>query len=141
MTGLGEKVADFPPAASLQPRVRVLDRIAAILEAAPTHGPSGLPGAYSHRALAQLVYGADDPTAAQLSAVRRAVAKLVTSGRATRDRDRRQDDTAGYRTHERRRGGYVFKYANPERVVAVRRAPTAADREARAAALERIARR
>src|SRR4051812_25723808 len=107
----GAKVAELPAHASLQPpsRVRVLDRVAAILDGAPTHEPSGFPTAYSHRSLGRQVYATDDPTAAQLSAVRRAVAKLVAEGRAERDPDRRWDvdpaERLRYRSHERVRGG------------------------------------
>jgi hypothetical protein len=39
---------------------------------------------YTHRALAERVYGTSRPTPAQLSAVRRAVAKLVAEGQAWR---------------------------------------------------------
>jgi hypothetical protein len=43
---------------------------------------------YTYRALAANVYGTDPPTASQLSAVRRAVARLVAQGEAWRHPER-----------------------------------------------------
>jgi hypothetical protein len=133
------------------PRTPVTDRIAAILGAAPTI-QSGHPMAYTYRDLATEVYAADEPTAAQLSAVRRAVAALVAEGRGERDPEREPGTGAG--THRRTRppATEVEKgrledlrdaglptgrlYANPPGV-AIRRPMTDADREARAAVLAR----
>jgi hypothetical protein len=122
-------------APSLQPsRIRVLDRTAAILDEAPRHPASGFPTEYSHYDLARGVYATDNPTAAQLSAVRRAVAKLVGAGRAVRDVSGHGRSPLHERgTHERVRGGYVYTYANPAPML-VSRVPTDSDREARAAA-------
>ena len=69
------------------PRTPILPRIAAILDAAPVR-EGWLPQGFTHRALAMLVYETDEPSTAQLSAVRRAVAKLVAAGRAERNLDR-----------------------------------------------------
>lgn len=88
------------------PRTPVITRIAAILDAAPV-AHDWRPQDYTHRDLACEVYDLDDddddePTTAQLSAVRRAVAKLVAAGRAVRiGRDPQGHSAPG--THERRR--------------------------------------
>ena len=61
----------------------VTERVAAILEGSEM--PLGkLPPGFTHHQLACAVYGTDEPTAAQLSAIRRAVARLVKAGRAER---------------------------------------------------------
>ena len=82
-----QEVADSAVPRSLQParRTPVREQIARILDSAPRHERSALPVGYTHHQLACQVYGTDDPTAAQLSAVRRAVAKLVSQHRAIRD--------------------------------------------------------
>lgn len=123
----------------------VTDRIAAILNAAPTIR-SGYPMAYTYRDLAAEVYGTDEPSAAQLSSVRRAVAGLVVRGQAERDPEREPGTGAG--THRRTRTPTTEAeqgrlddlrdagqptgrlYANPPGV-AIRRPMTNADREAR----------
>lgn len=124
-------------------RTPVVSVITALLDNAPTSEASGFPAAYSHHDLAAEVYGTTSPTAAQLSAVRRAVAKLVTAGRAERDHERWG---RGAGVHERRRvvaqdteqeDVVVGLYANPGGV-GVRRAMTAADHAARAAAMARL---
>jgi hypothetical protein len=132
-----EQVADSATLSSLQPRrVRVLERVAAILERAPIHEPSGLPVGFSYFRLACDIYATTKPTAAQLSAVRRAVARLVATGRAEVDRDRDSLQWGERGTHRRRsrqNPRYRFEYFNPAGVT-IRRVPTDADREARAAA-------
>ena len=71
---------------SLQPsRIKVIDQIRTILDTSSKE--NGLPARLSHRELATRVYGSKEPTTAQLSAVRRAVARLVARGQAKRDRD------------------------------------------------------
>jgi len=100
------------------------------------------PTAYTHHALAVEVYGTNEPTAAQLSAVRRAVARLVAVGKAERaGRDWAQDPRDDHRgSHERVRavGQYrepwAYRYRNPPGVT-VHRALTDAERAAQAEAL------
>ena len=65
------------------PQLDLTERIAAAIEG--TDPDSGL----THRELAQVAYSVEDPTAAQLSAVRRSVARLIADGRAGRGRRRR----------------------------------------------------
>jgi hypothetical protein len=121
---------------NLMPRTPVAGRIVAILDAAPTHEPSGFPQDFTHQELAREVYGVNEPTAAQLSAVRRAVAKLVAAGRAERDLERKRWG-ASFGEHQRRgRYGSVWWYANPPGV-GVHRPMTEADHAARAAVLEK----
>lgn len=138
------KVADSATLGSLQPRVRVLEQIARILDQAP-HKPSGLPAGFLYFDLACRVYGTAEPTRAQLSAVRRAAARLVATGRAEVDADR---ETASFAVYERGEQGfhrrrsrknprYVYRYANPVGVT-IRRVPTDADREAWDAAMKRF---
>ena len=127
----------------LQPmsRIPIIGPIAAMLESAPLHKASAFPLDYDHRALASEVYGTDVPTVAQLSAVRRATARLVATGRAERlpERDPARGST-GYHFRRRviKRGmevSHTHRYANPGGV-RVRRVLTDADREARAAAVK-----
>lgn len=109
-------------------RPTISDRIAAILDAAPVRS-GWLPDSFTHRDLATEVYGADEPTAAQLSAVRRAVAALVAEGEAERlRRDKRGIADQG--THVRQRGGLAHIYENPAGV-RVRRPMTEAEHVAR----------
>jgi hypothetical protein len=93
-------VTDFAMGQSVQPRVRVLERVGAIL-ADSGRNRAEIPIGFTHKALAAEVYGTDRPTAAQLSAVRRAVAKLVAAGKAERDADARMWNFGG-RRHSRR---------------------------------------
>lgn len=135
MSEQGE-VADSARASSPQPRrVPVRGRVRELLDAAPSE-QSGLPAGFTHFELACLVYSTDEPTAAQESAVRRAVAALVAAGQAERDRERGYwlDHRVG--RHERVHGEYVYETRNPAGVV-IKRPMTAADREARAVRLER----
>lgn len=75
-------VAEMPARTIVQPDLT--DRIAAAIDGA-THDPaSGL----TYRELARFAYGVEVPTAAQLSAVRRSVARLVSRGRAERGKRR-----------------------------------------------------
>jgi len=104
-----------------------MDRIAAILDAPATDGPAS----YTYRDLGREVYATDDPTAAQLSAVRRAVAQLVAEGLAERTG---RGSGSGAGRHVRQRGGRTMTYRNPAGVM-VRRPLT--KREQRAANRER----
>jgi len=112
------------------PRVPVIGRIAAILDAAPV-GADSLPASYTYHDLACEVYATSDPTAAQLSAVRRSVAQLVAEGLAERIGRGLGSGAGG---HLRQRGGRTMTYRNPAGVM-VRRPLTA--REQRAANRER----
>jgi hypothetical protein len=118
-------------------RVPILTQVAAILESAPLHEPSRLPQSFRHRDLACQVYGTEEPTAAQLSAVRRAVARLVGDGRALRLPDRRWGEGTGTHLRRSRDGSRSYTYSNPTGVQ-VRRVMTDADREARAVVAARI---
>lgn len=138
------KVADSPTGGSLQPRVRVLEQIAAILNEAPTHEASGLPVGFLYFDLACHVYGTVEPTRAQLSAVRRAAARLVATGRAEVDADRdplanvwQRGEQGMHWRRSRNNPRYVYQYFNPVGVT-IRRVPTDADREARGAAMKRF---
>ena len=119
--------------------VKVGERIRQLLDEAPRTA-GGHPQAFSHYELALLVYASDDPSAAQLSAVRRATARLVTRGLAERppvDRvlEVSGEHEAGWHAHTRRdRHGIPRTYwqRNPAGIL-VRRVLTDADREARAA--------
>jgi hypothetical protein len=130
------EVADFTHCPSPQPPRRpVLGRVAGLLEAAGSER-SGLPQGFTHRELACAAYEVDEPTAAQLSAVRRAVARLVADGRAERDEERDWPRQRRAGRHWRRgRDGRLHSCANPCGVV-IRRVPTEADRSARRAVLE-----
>lgn len=109
-------------------RIPVGDLIARLLNEAGS-ASSGYPVAFSHRELAIAVYGVESPTAAQLSAVRRATARLVTKGRAERDAEREWEGTGRHwrysETVDR-----MTNYRNPGGVT-VRRVPTAADNAVR----------
>jgi hypothetical protein len=134
----GSRAHGVPTLSSLQPRrTPVVVRVAAILDDAPSHATSGLPLGYSHRDLACEAYGVDEPTAAQLSAVRRAVAQLVAQGRATRARDRMNMGVGRHLRRSRSQPNLRYQYANPTGVT-VRRSLTDADREARAAVVARM---
>ena len=91
---------------------------------------------YTYRALAARVYRTDEPTAAQLSAVRRAVARLVAQGEAMRDAQlwagvyRNRPPTAPARAPESRPRPTVAPRVQPAWTV-VFRVPTEADRAAR----------
>lgn len=106
---------------SLQPRRgRIRERVQGILEAAPVYS-GWLPKGYSYRDLACQIYGVPDPSPAQLSAVRRVVARLVAEDRAVRVG--RGSHRRGSGTHVRHRHGLSYVYANPVGVE-VRRALT-----------------
>ena len=123
----GSRAHGVPTLSSLQPRrTPVVVRVAAILDDAPSHATSGLPLGYSH-----------EPTATQLSAVRRAVAQLVAQGRATRARDRMNMGVGRHLRRSRSQPNLRYQYANPTGVT-VRRSLTDADREARAAVVARM---
>jgi hypothetical protein len=118
--------------------VKVGKRITQLLDEAPRHD-SGLPQGFTHWELACFAYRTDDPSAAQLSAVRRATARLVNRGQAERPPIDRVleggEHAAGWHPHTRRdRHGIprIHWQRNPAGIL-VRRAPTDADREARAA--------
>jgi hypothetical protein len=133
------EVADLTDGSSPQPgRVSVRGHIADLLATAPTE-KSGLARGYTHRELACSAYSTDEPTAAQESAVRRAVAALVAAGLAERDTaDRRAtgwDHKTGRHLRRSRYGETTYEYANPAGIL-VRRVMTEADRERRAAVVE-----
>ena len=82
--GRAKRVAQMPPGATVQPNLT--ERVAFAIGG--TDPDSGL----THRELANIGYdlGESEPTASQLSAVRRCVARLVRDGRAERgNRNRR----------------------------------------------------
>ncbi len=115
-------------------RTPVLTTIARLLDDAPPDR-AGWPRGYSHRAMARVVYGTGEPTAAQLAAVRRAVLRLVDGGRAVRSesRDRPAWEEAreakeGAIRHHRRVGGYRHECRNPVGLI-FWRTLTAADHE------------
>jgi hypothetical protein len=118
-------VAESTTAASLQP---LTERIAGVLEEAGNHPGSGFPAGFTYRELARLAYETGEPTPAQLSAVRRSVARLVATGRAERDHNERHFNGEGW--HERSGGGRHYTARNPGGVE-IRRAMTPADHEAR----------
>jgi hypothetical protein len=103
--------------------------IAEILDGAERDG-SECPRSFTHRDLACVVYATEAPTAAQESAVRRAVAALVAAGRAERlpFRNWLRPSTG---THRRRStdGSYVYQARNPVGI-RVRRTLTLDDQEA-----------
>jgi hypothetical protein len=119
--------------------VRVGERIARILDEAPRRD-SGYPHGFTHWELARAVYATDRPSAAQLSAVRRAVARLVARGQVERPPTDRMlevsgEHEAGWHTHTRRDRHGIPRtrwQRNPAGVV-LRRTLTDSDREARAA--------
>jgi hypothetical protein len=121
-------VTDSTNSSGLQPRVPVAERVEqALNESGRTD--DGLIIGYTYRALAAKTYETQNPTAAQLSAVRRTVAKLVASGRAFRSTERfpswlsdpwRVDLPTSF---HRRRG---VAYADPSGVCIFRR-PTESD--------------
>jgi hypothetical protein len=76
----GGAVAEVSTRAPVQPGLT--DRIALAIEGAEPD--AGL----THRELARIAYGVEEPTVPQLSAVRRSVARLITDGRAARGRER-----------------------------------------------------
>lgn len=121
-------------------RIPVTERIAEILAQAPTHEASGFPSRYTYRGLAAKVYDTADPAPAQLSAVRRAVARLVADGCAERDVERAWGGDGWHeRTITGRRGmeteyQQTYSYRNPGGVL-IQRPMTEADREARAAVM------
>jgi hypothetical protein len=119
------EVADYSPPTNAQPRVRVLETVERIL--------ASTPDSYSHHDLARAVYVSTEPTAAQLSAVRRAVARLVADGKAIRG-GRVGGDTGGHDRHYR---NHIRECSNPRGVV-IRRAPTETDRARTRALLDRI---
>lgn len=136
------EVADSTNGLSPQPmRAPVRVRVADILEQADRRVKSGYPVDFTHRELAGLVYATDEPTAAQESAIRRAVAALVAAERAERltgDRMGTRYDAGRGRSgrHLRmNREGEMYEATNPAGI-AVRRVLTADDREARATVAE-----
>ena len=66
--------------------VAVASAIEKVLLEAPVMGnpPGRVPKSFTHRELAQLAYGVEEPSSAQLASVRRAVGRLVAGGRAER---------------------------------------------------------
>src|SRR4051794_13695343 len=78
-------------------RTPVAAQVAAILRDAPLRF-DGKPMQYSYLQLAAEVYDTESPTPAQLSAVRRAVAKLVQRGEA----ERTERWQAAWSTHTRK---------------------------------------
>jgi hypothetical protein len=123
---------------TLQPveRVPVRDRIAKLLE---TSGrtESGVIVGFTYRALAAKGYDVEEPSAAQVSAVRAAVAELIAAARAIRMAEPWVNSREGSRLpwlvdlpprRRERRGTYggTYRYANPGGAV-VFRAPTADD--------------
>ena len=118
----------------------VITRVSEILESSGRTDAEMVIG-FTYRALAGRVYDTDDPTAAQLSAVRRAVARLVADGRAERGARRPTSygdvpwrvelpPRPGYGEHYRRnRHGEEWLAYNPGGVV-IFRAPTDEDRGA-----------
>jgi hypothetical protein len=155
-------LAQWRKSVTTSKRVAVLDGVAAILKAAERSPRSGLPNCFTHRELACLVYGVDEPTAAQGAAVRRAVGNLVAAGIAERDPERafgisREYDSKDPQiaqlanrtgTHDRvvRRREFEglgrlylvrLRCRNPGGVL-VRRTLTDVDREARAKFVEKL---
>lgn len=74
-------VAGVSAQGHLQP---LTERIATLLAGAGTDPASNLPESFTYRELAQAAYATDALTSAQLSAVRRSVARLTAAGRAER---------------------------------------------------------
>jgi hypothetical protein len=113
----------------MQPRTPVTERVAEALETSGRTDAEEVIG-FTYRALAARTYDTDWPTAAELSAVRRSVAKLVAAGRAKRGKERMMAwkpwciDLDTVETHERTsKYGFVDVYANPGGV-AIFRTPT-----------------
>ena len=78
------------------------------------HPRDGWVNTFTHRELAQRFYGTEEPTAAQLSAVRRATARLVGEGRIARsanDNGHIEDEPAG--RHTRTYRGEIRDVRNP----------------------------
>jgi hypothetical protein len=112
----------------------VLVRVVDILANGRTS--QGWPRHYRYRELAQEVYSTDEPSPAQLSAVRWAVAKLLKQGQAERMKGRKgdyDDLDPNWPTHLRQRendyGAYYHRYRNPPGV-SIRRPLTASEIEA-----------
>ena len=127
------------------PRFSIVGPIAAILEGAPTHEPSGFPLSFTYHELAGEVYGVEDPdvlTAAHLFAVRRAVARLVLAGRAERIPDRQSGGGSPLRGRVMlHRGSERHAVQSPRATpfgVRVRRSMTDADYQSRAVVVARI---
>jgi hypothetical protein len=124
-------------------RVPVIERVAELLADSGRSDAEVIVG-FTNRALAARVYETDDPSAAQLSAVRRAVARLVAAGRA--ERSGRESawltpppwlvDLPPKRHERRSKYGHLARATNPGGTVVCRR-PTDEDRAARAAWEER----
>jgi hypothetical protein len=106
------------PGGSLQHRLRVTERVwRALNESEEIEGHAV---AFTHRGLACRVYNTEEPTPAQLSAVRRASARLVAEGDAERWTERAwswhppwMDNGPGRPRHKRGR----YDYANPGGVI------------------------
>jgi hypothetical protein len=99
--------------------------------------PARRPQSFTYRELAQLAYGVDEPSPAQLASVRRAVGRLVAAGHA--ERIGRTDTEE---VHVRRNKHGRAWYARNPGSVRVRRVRTDAEQaEWDAGAEERMARR
>lgn len=92
-------VADLNTGGSVQPPPRrtVKRAVLGILDGSPAN-KYGIPDGHTHRDLACAVYETQAPTRAHLSAVRRAVARLVAEGLAERDSADRQMNGWGHTT-------------------------------------------
>lgn len=128
-------VADMTHCASPQH-----EHIAILLAEAGREEGSGYPQGFTHRELACLIYDVKYPSSAQLSAIRRSVARLVADGRAERDgTDRRLngwDRNAGYHERVRASTGEPYICRNAAGIL-IHRPWTAEDHKARAAVLAR----
>ena len=109
-----------------------------LVDAPMTEIPPGRrPQSFTYRELAQLAYGAGEPSPAQLASVRRAVGRLVAGGRA-----QRVGRAMGDGVHVRRDKHGRSWFARDPGSVRVRRVRTEAEQaEWDAGAEERMARR
>jgi len=118
-------------------RTPIIGQVEQILQGAPSHPASGFPQTFTHRELAIEVYGVGEPTPAQLSAVRRVVARLVRAGKAEREPERAwssERKTGSHLRRDRKMPEFRLRASNPGGVL-LRRPFTDADRAARAAVL------
>ena len=114
-------------------RAPVITRVAEILESSGRTDAEVVVG-FTYGALAARVYDVEEPNAAQLSAVRRAVARLVADGRAERGTERLWSIshvpwavTLPPRRHQRRgKYGRAYTAGNPGGAV-IFRTPTEDD--------------
>jgi hypothetical protein len=115
------------------PRVNVLERIERIMTEAPI-GKYKLPPTYTNLDLARMAYEVEAPSAAQLSAVRRALARLIQEGVVLREAERAAWTQGGRGTHLRYADGdeqcWSWEARNPPRVKYARPL-TVAEQEAR----------